>query len=104
MKHSRIYIFGAHSRAQTLGVYLTKLNTDLKIAAYLVNNDEPNKPEINGVPVIHINETSSLDTALPVYIGTRGIYHDSIKKLLKLLGTKKIIPVAPDLDTQLRTI
>lgn len=98
----KIYIFGAHSRAQTLGVYLTKLNTDLKIAAYLVNNDEPNKPEINGVPVIHIDETSSLDTALPVYIGTRGIYHDSIKKLLKSLGTKKIIPVTPDLDMQLR--
>lgn len=102
MEHNRIYIFGAHSRAQTLGEYLTKLDTSLEIAAYLVNNDEPNKPEINGVPVMHIDEASALDTELPVYIGTRKVYHDAIKAQLEALGVKNIIPVTPNLDMQLR--
>ena len=98
----RVYIFGAHSRARTLGVYLTKLNKDLEIAAYLVNNDEANDQEINKVPVIHIGCNTILDTSLPVYIGTRGVYHDDIAALLKSIGIEKIIPVTPDLDMRLR--
>ncbi len=98
----KIYIFGAHSRAQTTGVYLTKLNTGLEIAAYLVNNDENNPVKISGVPVLHIDEHSALDKELPVYIGTRGLYHDEIKALLRSLGMKKVIPVTPELDMQLR--
>ena len=98
----KIYIFGAHSRAQTLGVYLTKLNADMEIAAYLVNNDETNQTVIDGVPVLHIDYYSVLDSTLPVYIGTRGIYHDRITTMLKSLGMKTIIPVTPDLDMQLR--
>lgn len=97
-----VYIFGAHSRAQTLGVYLKKLNTDLRIAAYLVNNEEPNAKEIEGVPVLQIKEDSILDTSLPVFIGTRGIYHNEIQALLKSLGIQEIIPVTPNLDMQLR--
>ena len=64
----KIYIFGAHSRAQTVGVYLTKLNKDMEIAAYLVNNDETNESMIDGIPVVHISKDSVLDTTLPVYI------------------------------------
>lgn len=99
---SKVYIFGAHSRAQTLGVYLTKLNKDLQIAAYLVNNDESNETEIEGVPVLHIEDSVTLDTTLPVYIGTRGVYHNDIKSVLASLGMQQIIPVTPDLDMKLR--
>ncbi len=99
---SKIYIFGAHSRAQTTGVYLTKLNAGLEIAAYLVDNDESNPSEIGGVPVLHIDGNAVLDAELPVYIGTRGSYHDKIKGLLKSLGMKRIIPVTPELDMQFR--
>lgn len=98
----KVYIFGAHSRAQTLGVYLKKLNKDLQIAAYLINNEEPNAKEIEGVPVLHISEETVLDTSLPVYIGTRGIYHNDIESLLAALGMKEIIPVTPELDMRLR--
>lgn len=98
----QVYIFGAHSRAQTLGVYLTKLNSDLEIVAYLVNNDEANDSEINGVPVIHIDNSVILNTSIPVYIGTRGVYHDDITSLLKSLGMQEMIPVTPELDMQLR--
>lgn len=99
---SKIYIFGAHSRAQTLGVYLTKLNEDLEIAAYLVNNDEANDTEINGVPVLHIDNSVILNTSIPVYIGTRGVNHPKIIEELKSVGFKEWIPLTVDLDMSLR--
>ncbi len=42
----KIYIVGAHSRAQTLGTYLVKLYPDIKIAAYLYDNEEQNRKDI----------------------------------------------------------
>lgn len=98
----RIYIFGAHSRAQTVGAYLKKLNADIQIEAYLVNNEERNAKEIEGVPVLQISDDAILDTSIPVYIGTRRIYHSEIIALLVSLGMKEIIPVTPGLDMQLR--
>lgn len=67
-----IYIVGAHSRAQTLGTYLTKLYPDMKIVAYLYDNEEPNDKEINGIPVLHFNEKTRLQADWPVYLGTQG--------------------------------
>ena len=67
-----IYIVGAHSRARTLGVYLAKTEPDIRIKAYLYDNDEPNMDNIEGVPVIRFDENTSLETEYPVYLGTRG--------------------------------
>jgi len=97
-----IYIFGAHSRARTLGVYLKTLNSELDIEAYLVDNEEENEEELEGVPVLHIDANSVLDLTFPVYLGTRGIYHEKITTLLKMIGMRKIIPVTPELDMELR--
>lgn len=97
-----IYIVGAHSRAQTLGIYLVKLYPDLKIAAYLYDNEEPNRKEINGVPVIHFDENMQLRTDWPIYLGTRGIYHDRLTKKLHRMGMKRVIPVTSELDCELR--
>ena len=63
-----IYIVGAHSRAQTLGVYLKKLNPHIKIAAYLYDNEEVNRKEIDGVPVLYFDEATRLRTDYPVLI------------------------------------
>lgn len=98
----RIYIFGAHSRARTLGVYLVSLYSGLKIEAYLVNNDENNEKEIDGVPVLYVDADTELDLSLPVYIGTRGTYHGKIISFLANKGVEKIIPVTPELDMELR--
>ncbi len=38
----KIYIVGAHSRAQTLAVYLQYLYEDMEVAAYLYENGEEN--------------------------------------------------------------
>ena len=78
-----IYIVGAHSRAQTLGTYLVKLYPDIKIAAYLYDNKEPNPKEIDGISVLPIDETLQLHTDWPVYLGTRGIYYGKLTEKLQ---------------------
>ena len=97
-----IYIVGAHSRARTLGVYLTKTEPGIRITAYLYDNDESNPDSIEGTPVIRFDETTSLVTGYPVYLGTRGVYHADLTKKLKRIGMKEIIPVTPQLDMELR--
>lgn len=97
-----IYIVGAHSRARTLGVYLTKIESDIKIKAFLYDNDEPNPDNIEGIPVIHFDENTILETSCPVYLGTRGIYHPALTHKLQCIGMKEIIPVTPQLDIKLR--
>lgn len=97
-----IYIFGAHSRAQTLGAYLQYLYPNIEVKAYLYDNEEPNPNRIGGVPVLRLNSDISRDTACPVYIGTRGVYHSQIIERLKQLGFEKIYPVTAELDRQFR--
>ncbi len=97
-----IYIVGAHSRARTLGVYLTKIYPDMKIEAYLYDNDESNAADIEGVPVVRFDQDTSLHTQYPVYLGTRGVYHPVLTEKLKQMGMEKIIPVTPQLDMELR--
>lgn len=103
MEHN-IYIAGAHSRARTLGIYLIKLYPDIRIAAYLYDNEEPNPEEIDGIPVIHFDETTKLRTDWPVYLGTRGVYHNKLEGELRRMGMREIIPVTPELDCKLRNL
>ncbi|GFI21419.1 hypothetical protein IMSAGC011_00189 [Lachnospiraceae bacterium] len=100
----KIYIVGAHSRAQTLGVYLSKLDPNIKIAAYLYDNDEKNNLEIDGIPVIWFDENTKLHSDYPVYLGTRGVYHYNLTQKLHRMGMKKIIPLTPELDLKLRNL
>ncbi len=97
----RIYIFGAHSRAQTTAVYLQTLYPGLSVEAYLYNNEEPNPEKIGDVPVVKLDK-GKLYTNYPVYIGTRGIYHEEITRELRGLGFEKIMPVDAGLDIRLR--
>lgn len=97
-----IYIFGAHSRAQTLAVYLQYLHPDTVVEAYLYDNDEPNPEKIGDTAVISLEKKVNLHTDNLVYIGTRGIFHEKITSCLKQIGFKTIIPVTVELDLQLR--
>lgn len=98
----KIYIVGAHSRARTLGVYLRKINPEIQIEAYLVNNEEENPESINGIPVLHFDQKVVQNKDNQVYLGTRGIYHEALKKSLEEIGFHNIIPVTPQLDCELR--
>lgn len=98
----KVYIVGAHSRAQTLAVYLKYLYADIQVEAYLVNDEEENAERIEEIPVIHFTEGSELYTDYPVYIGTRGVYHAKLTAELKRCGFHNIYPVTVELDLQLR--
>ena len=97
------YVFGAHSRGRTTAVYLQGISESFRVTAYLYDNDEPNGTELDGIPVIRLGNDSKLDTSLPVFIGTRGVYHKRITEKLKQVGFSDIRPVTVDLDTKLRT-
>lgn len=98
----KIYILGAHSRAQTLAVYLQYLNANLEVEAFLYDNEELNCEWIGEIPVICIGKESRLHIDYPVYIGTRGICHERLIRMLEEIGFKKIYPVTVELDMQLR--
>lgn len=98
----KIYIFGAHSRAQTLAVYLESLYPEIMVEAFLYSNEERNPERIGEVPVLFVDEYTELNTRYPVYIGTRGIYHPQITEHLRSLGFKKLHPITVELDRQLR--
>ncbi len=107
MGQSKIYIFGAHSRARTLAVYLQYLYKEVHIEAYFYDNDEKNPESIDGIPVIQLKEGNNnhllnLFLNYPVYIGTRGIYHKNLVLKLKKMGFTTIYPETQELDLKLR--
>ena len=97
-----VYIAGAGSRGVTMAKYLTYLDNDVEIKAYLYDNDEKNPTEIEGVPVLDISKKVYLNNEYPVYIATRGVNQEKLKNSLKLYGIKKIIPVDVQLDMKFR--
>ncbi len=104
---NKIYIFGAHSRAQTLATYLCYLDEDIHIEAYFYDNDEENPETIGEIPVFRISEITdihaiNLSPDYPVYLGTRGVFHEKITKVLEKIGFKTIKPVTVEMDLNLR--
>ena len=95
------YIFGAHSRAQTLAEYLRNLEPEMRFAAFLVDDEEENPGEWNGVPVLRLPEQVPPDRTLPVYLAIRGAAHAAVTERLRGLGFRKIIPVTPEMDMDL---
>lgn len=109
---NKTYIFGAHSRARTLAVYLMKLYPNISIEAFLTDDAEENPTDINGIPVLDLSDMTELSDAasmgiilqndIPVFIGTRGVFRAQIEEHLRALGFADIYPVTVDLDLQLR--
>ena len=97
-----IYIVGAHSRGRTFKEYITFLYPEVVVEAYLVDESSENKSEIDGIQVMELRKASKLNLEYPVYIATRGVYHEKITKELKRLGMQYIYPVDVDLDSRLR--
>ncbi len=102
-----IYIFGAHPRARTTKEYLTTIYPDINVRAFLVDNDEENPSEADGVKVVHLKkgeeaDANDLDKNAPVYLGIRGVNQPAVCDHLKRLGFTNIIPVTVDLDMKLR--
>lgn len=104
---SKVYIFGAASRAKTLMGYINMLFPGLEIVGYLVDNEEENDSRIAGVPVMHLDripekELANLQTEASVIIATKGVFHQKITSRLSALGFNSIIPVSVEVDNCLR--
>lgn len=103
-----IYIFGAHSRAQTVKEYISVVYPDMKVEAYLVDNDELNADQIDGIPVIHLDQesviTQDLSIENTVYLGVKKNSHEAAKSHLEKLGFHDIIPMTVELDNKLRNL
>ena len=101
-KVKKYYIFGVHSRGQTLWVYLRTLHPDWEFMGFLYDNDERNPDNIDGDRVSLFTDKSELDIGATVYIATRGVYHDRITKRLLEYGFREVVPVDAGLDIELR--
>lgn len=100
MKKGKIYIVGAHSRGRTLKAYLEYLYPDVRAEAFLVDDMTENPESADGIPVELIRK--GLHTDYPVYLATRGIYHQKLAESLRRVGMQEIIPVTVELDRKLR--
>lgn len=98
----KLYIFGAHSRAQTTCVYLQKLRPELEVLGFLFDDDEKNPDCILGHPVLDLREGIELDTSARVYLGIRGVGFAHASEALQSAGFSDIIPVDVELDRELR--
>lgn len=98
----KCFVFGAHSRAWTQAVYLTSLNKKVLIQAFLVDDDEKNPEEIDGIPVINPEKVPDEDRKYPVYLAIRGVNHNPVEDRLRKLGFSDIIPVTVALDAEFR--
>ncbi len=97
-----MYIFGASSRAKTLKEYISVLYPSTNIEAFLVDDMKGNEGCIDGIQVYPLFGMKNIDKTMPVYIATRGIYHNKIKEALQSMGMQCIIPVTVELDMELR--
>lgn len=99
---NKCFVFGAHSRAQTLAVYLNSIEPDKVIEAYLVDDDEDNPNEIDGILVTHPKNVPAECRSYPVYLAIRGVNQTPVEERLRSLEFQQIIPVTVSFDAQLR--
>ena len=97
-----VFIFGAHSRAQTMGVYINTSEEETCVKAYLVDDMSDNPLSIDGVDVMTPDKVDKDLRELPVFLAIRGVYHSDVEKRLREFGYTDIRPVTVDLDAQYR--
>lgn len=102
VQHNKIYIVGAQSRAKTLTGYISFLYPHISVEAYLVDELAQKDAFIQGVPVCKLGNEGLLHMEFPVFIATKGIYHEAIQKKLHKLGFQTVIPVTFEIDNLLR--
>lgn len=98
----RIYIFGAHSRAQNLYAYLKILFPKVQVIAFLYDNDELNADKLYQVDVLSLREIHKLDEQAQIWVAVKGIYFEGLKKRISEKYSNSIIFVTPEIDNELR--
>ena len=54
-----------------MAVYIKALEPAVETEGFLVNNEEENAQEIDGVPICHIDGNADIHTAYPAFIAER---------------------------------
>lgn len=98
----KVYIVGAASRGKAVKGYLDFLYPELSVEAFLVDTLTGNDASVDGVPVRELSDQFPLNSAFPVLIATKGIYHARIEETLRKLGAKRILPVSAEMDSDFR--
>ena len=96
------YIFGAHSRARTLYVYLASLKPKENLCAFLYDNDEENPNMIDNYPVMKSSDVEIDDRSRKVYLAIKASGREVVGERLKTLGFTDIVPVTPEFDANIR--
>ena len=107
VRNKIVYVAGASSRAKTTKGYIEYLSQNTSVQAFLVSPEMKDNPEVvEGVSVVPILKSSVrdyyLNTTMPVYIATRGIYHKKLINELRYVGFVDIRPVDVLLDSYMR--
>lgn len=98
----KVYIAGAQSRAKTLRGILKFLYPTMTVEGFLVDSLKENEAVIDNIPVWERRGAISVDASCPVFIATKGIYHNGIKEELEEIGFSRIYPITSELDNFFR--
>lgn len=98
----KVYIAGAQSRAKTLRGILKSLYPTMVVEGFLVDYLKENEATVDDVPVWERRGGISVDVTCPVFIATKGIYHNDIKEELEEIGFSRIYPITSELDNFFR--
>ena len=98
----KVYIAGAQSRAKTLKGILKFLYPAMKVEGFLVDSLKENEAVIDGIPVWERKKGIPVDAFCPVFIATKGIYHNDIKEELEKIGFSHIYLITSEMDNFFR--
>lgn len=102
ISYTQVYIFGAHVRGRTLKKYLSVINPESNIAAFLVSDCKNNPERIEDISVWSLENKHEYDLNMPVFIATKMQYHSEIKGKLVQLGFKNMIFLTPEWDNAIK--
>lgn len=100
----KIYIFGAHTRAQNLYAYLKTLFPETKVEAFLFNNEESNPDCIDGIPVCSLESLDYLAKEADIWLAVKSVFFAEIKEQILKKGAGNIVCVTPEADNELRNL
>lgn len=100
----RIYIFGAHTRAQNLYAYIKTLFPETKVEAFLFDNDESNPDYIDGIPALSLESLDKLPQEADIWLAVKSIFFKNVKERILQKGAGNIVCVTPEADNELRNL
>ena len=100
----KVYIFGAHTRAQNLYAYFNVLFPDTKVEAFLYDDTEINPDSIEGIPVVAVDSVDEWSWETEIWLAVKSASFDKISSRLETKKAERIVCVTPQVDNELRNM